>query len=103
MAKPISQVDRSRGPLFSPVRAFTLRQISMQKQNFTGSISQVLRLVLRLPANGFHGLRTAKSRFAYAHFEKSRKKQKTTISNAISISRNARPNAASKGVNCRMS
>jgi Pentapeptide repeats (9 copies) len=41
----------------------------------------------------------AVSQFAYARFEKSRRKQKTTISSAISISRNAKPNAASTGIN----
>ena len=41
------------------------------------------------------GLPTPKSHFACALFEKSRKKPKTTISNATSISRNAKPSAAS--------
>ncbi|MGH6846960.1 MAG: hypothetical protein ACREC0_05850 [Methylocella sp.] len=46
------------------------------------------------PANST-GLPKAKSLFACALFGKSRKRQKTTISNAISISRNAKPSAAS--------
>jgi hypothetical protein len=39
------------------------------------------------------------SRCCCAHFEKSRRKPRTTISNATSISRNARPNAASIFIN----
>ena len=57
-----------------------------------GSISPALTLVLFRGAN-FLG--TVKSLFACALLEKSQKRQKTTISNASSISRNAKPNAAS--------
>jgi len=62
--------------------------------DFTGA-----HVGLLLLANGFIGPRTAVSQSACALFEKSRRRQKTMISNATFISRNAMPSAASICVN----
>jgi hypothetical protein len=47
-------VGRLRRPLISQVRAFILRQLSKQQQNFAGWILPAHILVLLLPATGFH-------------------------------------------------
>jgi hypothetical protein len=82
---------------------FTTHRISMPRPMWAGSTSPAPIFVLFPGANSFIVPRTAVSRCCCALFEKSRRKLRTTISNAISISRNGKQNAASIGVNCPMS
>ena len=98
MAKPTSPPALTSGAPILARRAFTPRRISMRRPRTLGSISPVPMLSLFPPANSCIGLPTQKFRFACARFEKSQMKRRITISNATSISRNAKPNPASIGV-----
>jgi Pentapeptide repeats (9 copies) len=76
-----------------PVRTSTPRQISMPRPILAGSISLVLKLDLFARAI-LLGLVNQKYPSGCVRFEKSPRRRKTTISNAISTSRSARPSAA---------